>query len=264
MNNNLAYDYNVYNKDNKNTIIYDFTSRKPIVEKAEVDNGTYDNRAGQKKEVYAFRTNEEIKSMIDVYDKHIEEASNSLLRKIACRNKMLFVIGINIGVRASDLRLLTWDFFFEKNLDGSLKFRESYSLRPKKTSKHNKYVNLYFNDTVKKIINWYINMYPIEDIESYVFKSRKTDEPITVNAMWRVIKDAAKEAGIKQNIGSHTLRKTFCYQVYANASDKGKVLIILQNILNHSDQLTTMRYLGLINEDIEDTFDSLNIGLDMI
>lgn len=259
---NLAY--NIYN-NNQDAVIYDFTTRKKLNDKQFVeDNGAYDNRAGKKCEVYAFRTDEEIKAMLDVYDKHIKEASNSLLCKIACRNKMLFIIGINIGVRASDLRLLTWDFFFEKMVDGNLKFRENYSLRPKKTSKYNKYVKLYFNDAVKKIIEWYIDMYPIEDIHGYVFKSRKTTEPISVNAMWRVIKDAAKEAGIEQNIGSHTLRKTFCRRVYDNAVDKGKVLLILQNILNHSDQLTTMRYLGLVNEEIEGTFDGLNIGLDMI
>lgn len=262
--NNLAYNIYNHNNHNDNIIVYDFKARKQIVEQADVDDSPNDNRAGQKKEVYAFRTDDEIKAMIDVYDKHIEASRHNGQLKMACRNKMLFVIGINIGVRASDLRLLTWDFFFEQAADDSLRFRKSYSLRPRKTRKSGKHVNLYFNDAVKKIINWYINLYPIENINDYVFRSRRGNEPITVNGMWRVIKDAAKEAGIEQNVGSHSLRKTFSRRVYDNAQDKSKALVILQNILNHSDQLTTMRYLGLINDEIEETFDDLNIGIDMI
>lgn len=260
---NVAFDI-IDNQNNSNTIIYDFVSRKPINGNPVSEDGTYDNKAGQKKEVYAFRTDDEIKAMINVYNKHIEEATTEKRRGIARRNKMLFIIGINIGVRASDLRLLTWDFFFEKGVDGKLRFRKSYNLRPKKTSKNNKYVQLYFNDSVRKIISWYIDMYPVKDINDYVFKSRNGDGPITVNGMWRVIKDAAKEAGIEQNIGSHTLRKTFCRRVYDKANDKGQALILLQRILNHSSSAVTAAYIGIYNDEIEDAFDDLNLGIDFI
>lgn len=259
---NLAYD--IYNNNN-NAVIYDFTTRKKVSDKLVTkDNGTYDNRAGKKCEVYAFRTDEEIKAMIDVYDKHIKEAADGTPKMIACRNKMLFIIGINIGVRASDLRLLTWDFFFDKGIDGNLRFRKSYSLRPKKTQKTGKYVNLYFNDTVKKIINWYIEQYPIENINDYVFKSRKGNGPITVRAMWDVIKSVAKEAGIEQNIGSHSMRKSWSRRLYDNAKDKSQALVLLQTILNHSSASVTLKYIGILNDEIEEAFDGVNLGFDFI
>lgn len=260
---NVAFDI-IDNNNENNAIIYDFVSRRPINNGIVNEDGTYDNKAGQKKEVYAFRTDEEIKAMIDVYNKHIDEADTNGKRKIACRNKMLFIIGINIGVRASDLRLLTWDFFFEKNIDGSLSFRKNYSLRPKKTSKHNKHVVLFFNESVRKIITWYTEQYPIENINDYVFKSRVGDGAITVNGMWRVIKDAAKEAGIEQNIGTHSLRKSFCRRVYDKANDKGQALVLLQRVLNHSSSAVTAAYLGLYDDEIEDAFDDLNLGIDFI
>lgn len=260
---NVAFDI-IDNKNENNAVIYDFVSRKPINGNPVKDDGTYDNRAGKKCEVYAFRTDEEIKAMIDVYNKHIEEADTNGKRKICCRNKMLFVIGINIGVRASDLRLLTWDFFFEKNIDGSLQFRKSYNLRPKKTQKTGKYVNLYFNDAVKKVISWYIEQYPIENINDYIFKSRVGDGPITVNAMWRVIKDAAKEAGIKQNIGSHSMRKAWSRRLYDNAKDKSQAVVLLQTILNHSSASVTLKYIGILNDEIEEAFDGMNLGFDFI
>lgn len=260
---NVAFDI-IDNKNDSNAVIYDFISRKQINGNPVKDDGTYDNRAGKKCEVYAFRTDEEIKAMIDVYNKHIEEADTNGKRKICCRNKMLFIIGINIGVRASDLRLLTWDFFFEKNLDGSLRFRKSYNLRPKKTQKTGKYVNLYFNDAVKKIISWYVSQYPIENINDYVFKSRKGDGPITVDSMWDIIKTTAKEAGIHQNIGSHSMRKTWSRRLYDNAKDKSQAVVLLQTILNHSSASVTLKYIGILNDEIEEAFDGMNLGFDFI
>lgn len=258
---NTAFDYNKYQH---NAVVYDFTTRKPVSKNTDADNGKYDNKAGKSSEVFAFRTDEEIKAMIDVFDKHIEMAENNNQRMIACRNKMLFIIGINVGVRASDLRLLTWDFFFEKMVDNTLRFRDGYSLRPKKTSKHNKYVQLKFNDAVKKVIKWYVEMYPIDDVKDYVFKSRKGDDAISVRSMWRMIKSAAKEAGIVQNIGTHSLRKSFCRRLYDNAPDKSKALVVLQKILNHSSSLTTLNYIGITSDDMDDAFDNINIGIDWI
>ena len=258
---NIAFDYNKYQH---NAVVYDFATRKPMNKNVNVDNDKYDNKAGKSSEVFAFRTDEEIKAMIDVFDKYIEMAENNNQRMIACRNKMLFIIGINVGVRASDLRLLTWDFFFEKIVDNTLRFRDGYSLRPKKTSKHNKYVQLKFNDAVKKVIKWYVEMYPIDDVKDYVFKSRKGDDAISVRSMWRMIKSAAKEAGITQNIGTHSLRKSFCRRLYDNAPDKSKALVVLQKILNHSSSLTTLNYIGITSDDMDDAFDNINIGIDWI
>lgn len=262
---NVAYDINrnQYYKQN-NIIDFDFRSKKPIVPEPVADDKHYDNRAGKKSEVYAFRTDEEIKAMIDVFNKHIEDAGTPNLKRVACRDKMLFVVGINIGLRASDLRLLTWGFFFEKMPDGSLRFRDSYSLRPKKTARFGKHLNLYFNDAVKKTVNWYISMYPIEQLDDYVFRSRALGEPITVNGMRRMIKTAAKEAGIKQSVGSHSLRKTLGYQMYHNAKNKTEALTLLQAMFGHSSPATTLHYIGVTNEDIENAFNDLNIGIDFI
>ena len=262
---NVAYDINRGQYYRQNNIIdFDFKKKKVVTPEPVVDDKKYDNRAGQKKEVYAFRTDEEIKAMINVFNKHIEEASTPNLKRVACRDKMLFIIGINVGLRASDLRLLTWDFFFEKGNDGELVFRESYNLRPKKTSKRGKYVTLRMNRVVHEIIDWYIDMYPIEDMKDYVFRSRALEEPITVNGMRRMLKTAAKEAGIKQNIGTHSLRRTFCRRVYDNATDKGHALLVLQKILNHSSSAITLNYLGIVQDEMDRVFDNLNIGEDFI
>ena len=219
--------------------------------------------AGKDSEVYAFRTKEEIDAMIEVLDRHIEEAENDNQRQIACRNKLLFIIGMNVGIRASDLRTLKWSFFFDKK-NNDLEFKKFYVLQPMKQRKQKKFVKLFFNQAVKKIINSYISEYPIDDLNGYLFPSRKGDEPIVVQSLWRIIKDTAIEAGIEQNIGSHSLRKSFGFWCWHEAEDKNKALVILQQIFNHSSTQVTARYIGILDDEIEDMFNSIDLGLDMI
>lgn len=217
--------------------------------------------SGESTEVYAFTTKEEIESMINVFNKHIEEAENNNQRQIACRNKMLFLVGINVGIRASDLRTLRFDFF----LNDDYSFKDFYTLQPKKQRKQHKFVKLYFNQTVKKAITDYLSEYPVTDLDTYLFTSRKGTEPISVGSLWRIIKDTAEEAGIKnKNIGSHTLRKTFGYHVWHEAQDKNKALVILCKCFNHSSVATTMHYIGLMDNEISDMFNSIELGYDCL
>lgn len=232
---------------------------------SQTDAKTTKHKNTKSSEVYAFKTKEEIAAMISVLDKHINEAPNDDNRRIAMRNKMLFVIGINIGIRASDLRTLQYKFFI-KSIDenGKPVFNEAYSLCPVKTRKNKKYVHLHFNDAVKTIITQFIEEYPIQSLNDYLFFSRVGDEPMVVRSICRVIKETAIEAGINQNIGSHSLRKSFGFWVWHEADDKEKALVILSYIWNHSSVSTTRKYIGLTSEDAEDVFSNLNLGIDMI
>lgn len=238
--------------------------RKPKYNKdGSVNKSRCNKVSGKDSEVYAFRTKEEISDMLKVFDKHIEEATNDNQKQIAQRNKLLFIIGMNVGIRGSDLRTLKWSFFFDRQ-NGELKFKNFYVLQPMKQRKQKKFVKLFFNQTVKTAINNYIAEYPIENLDSYLFSSRKGNEPITVKALWRIIKDAAIEAGIQQNIGSHSLRKSFGFWCWHQAEDKNKALVILQQIFNHSSTQVTARYIGILDDEIEDMFNSIELGLDMI
>lgn len=216
--------------------------------------------AGVSSEVYPLVSQEEIKSVIDVFNKRIDEAPDENKKQIACRNKMLFLIGINVGLRASDLCSLQYGFFI--NDDGT--FKEFYTLQPKKTRRQKKFVKLYFNQVVKKAISDYIEEYPIQDLNEYLFKSRKGKGYIGEQTLWDIMNKVAIEAGIKQNIGSHSLRKTFGRFVFHNAEDKNKALVVLQTIFNHSSPAVTSRYIGLTDDEVSDVFNNLDLGIDYI
>lgn len=247
----------------KLTLIDGKLNKKPEVrynKDGSVDKRHPNKVAGVSSEVYPLTSEEEIKAVVDVFNKHIEEATNDNKRMIACRNKMLFLIGINLGIRASDLCGLKYNFFM--NEDGT--FKDGYSLKPKKTRKTGKFVKLYFNEAVKKAITNYLEEYPFQDINEYLFKSRKGDGSISERALWKIIVDVVEEAGINRNVGSHTLRKTFGRFVWHNAEDKNKALVILQTIFNHSSPAVTSKYIGLTDEEVSDVFNSLDLGLDYI
>jgi site-specific recombinase XerD len=123
---------------------------------------------------------------------------------------------------------------------------------------------LYFNEVVKKTILEYIEQYPIEDMDGHVFKSREGTGAILERSVWKIIVDAANEAGIEHNVGTHSLRKTFGYHVWHNADDKEKALVMLMVIFNHASVATTKKYIGIMNEEVEDIFNGLNLGLDML
>ncbi len=256
----------IRNHETNNVITLSVIDGK-LVKKPEVrynKDGTIDKRhsnrvSGVSSTVYPFNV-EEIKAVIDVFNNRIEEATNDNQKQIACRNKMLFLIGINVGLRASDLMQLRWSYFYKDDMT----FKKSYVLQPKKQKKTGKFVEIFFNKTVKKAIENYVSDYPIEDLDGYLFKSRKGDNPITERGLWKIIVDASSDANIEKNVGSHSLRKTWARNIYDNAEDKSGALVMLQECLRHSDSLTTLRYIAIMDEEKKDMYESIELGLDLI
>lgn len=254
-------------KQETNNIIKLSIVNGKLAKKSEVKynkDGSIDKRhsnrvSGVSSTVYPFNA-EEVKSIINVFDERINNATNDNQRQIACRNKMLFLIAVNIGLRASDLVQLRWSYFYKDNM----MFKEFYVLQPKKTKKTGKFVKIFFNQTVKKAIENYVNDYPVEDLNSFLFKSRKGDNPITERGLWKIIVDVAEDAGIEKNVGSHSLRKTWARNIYDNAEDKSGALVMLQECLRHSDSLTTLRYISIMDEEKKDMYESIELGLDYI
>ena len=159
----------------------------------------------------------------------IEKFKNELLKK-GSRDYMLFVIGINTGLRISDILPLK-----VKDVKGT-----HIKILEKKTSKAKRFK---INPYLRKEIDRYIDGMNDDD---YLFPSRKGNKPITRVQAYRILNDVAEKLGIDE-VGTHTLRKTFGYHHYQQNKD----VAILQEIFNHSAPSITLRYIG-INADIID------------
>ncbi|UAL46819.1 site-specific integrase [Sutcliffiella horikoshii] len=155
------------------------------------------------------------------------------------RNYMLFVLGINSGLRISDILKL-------KVRDGR---RPYFSLRETKTRKQKR---LDFTPLLKRELSKYCE--GKEDYE-YLFPSRKgVNQPLGRSAAYKILKDAAQHVGLEE-IGTHTLRKTFGYHFYRQTKDTA----LLQEIFNHSEAKITLRYIGINQDSIDKAMKNFNL-----
>ena len=168
-----------------------------------------------------------------IRDKRKIKQVKSILKKTGFRNYLMFLLGINSGLRISDiLKLKVKDV---KNVD----FIE---IKEQKTQKYKRFP---ITNCYKPLLDKYTeDMYP----EDWLFNSKKGNHSITRIQAYRIISRACRKAGITNKIGTHTLRKTFGYHFYQEKKD----VALLQTIFNHSTPTVTLRYIG-INQDMIDS-----------
>lgn len=156
------------------------------------------------------------------------------------RDKLLFVMGINNGLRAGDLlKIKVGDV-------RHLKVKQVHQIIESKTKKKNVLV---INKAVRKALDNYFAQGDHED-QHFLFRSRKgANSPLSVQAVHGLINKWTLDLHIKGNFGSHSLRKTWGYQQRVMHSVGFDVIA---KRYNHSDPKTTMRYLGINDEEVHE------------
>ncbi len=161
------------------------------------------------------------------------EVVKRILKEHGSRDFLMFLLGINCGLRISDiLKLKVCDVLNKDYIE----------LKEQKTKKYKK---IPITNSFKSVLKDYILG---KSSDEWLFASQKGDKPITRVQAYRIISQACQEAGITTRIGTHTLRKTFAYHFYKEKKD----IALLQSLLNHSSPSITLRYIG-INQDIIDS-----------
>lgn len=157
------------------------------------------------------------------------------------RDLLLFTFGINSSLRISDILRIKV---------GDVRNKDVLTLREQKTGKAKKFrLNQSIVAAVKTLV-------PAEaSDDAPLFPSRKGSAPISRVQAYRVLNEAAKRAGIDCEIGTHTLRKTFAYHAYKAGVD----LAVIQSVLNHSSQRETLRYIGIVQDDIDNAYINVNL-----
>lgn len=159
------------------------------------------------------------------------------LKKNGTRDYLMFLTGINSGMRVSDIVKLNVNDV--RNSNGTMK--EHITIIEKKTKKLKKFPLC--NNLLVEMEKYTRNLEQGE----YLFKSRKgKNKPITTTQAYRIIVNAGERVGIK-NIGTHTMRKSFGYHHYQQFKD----VALLQNIFNHYSPSTTLRYIGINQDNID-------------
>ena len=159
-----------------------------------------------------------------------------ILSKQNQRNLLFFTIGTNCGLRISDiLRLNVCD----------VRDKTYIQIVEKKTGKFKKFP---INTKLKPMLEEYIkNKSSNEPLFTTIFGNR-----LERVAAYYIIKNACKKAGLEERVGTHTMRKTFGYHHYKQNKD----VAILQKIFNHSSPQITMRYIGIDQDQIDQSYEN--------
>lgn len=152
------------------------------------------------------------------------------------RNYVLFMVGIHTSLRISDILKLR-----VRDVQGT-----HLNVVEQKTGKKKRII---LRPKLRKVLSEYCKG---KKPNEYLFPSRKRTKsgarkPITRQAADKILKDAAKAIGYRDRIGTHSMRKTFAYQFYKKTGDVAS----LQKILNHRDQNTTLIYIGIEQDMID-------------
>lgn len=154
--------------------------------------------------------------------------------------ELIFVVGLNTSLRVSD---------FTRFRVRDLRGREYAQIDAKKTGKE---ARILINPAARKEIN---RLLAGRNADEWAFQSREKDKrtsahkPITRQRVYQIINYVARKAGIQERIGCHTLRKSFGFHYYKMTGD----VVSLQRILGHSNRRDTLVYIGVIQDEIDES-----------
>lgn len=200
-----------------------------------------------------------IKDMSDIF-----RISEFLVGQRRYRDNMLFIVGINFGLRVSDLLVLK----FSDLINPDCSFRDSFAIIEKKTSntrktKKNRYISI--NSAVVEAITLYLENTSGVRLSDYLFRSESNrgsnqNKPIHRNSVDRILKGIGDDLDLRAHMSTHTLRKTFGYHQMVMSGNDPRKLLLLQKIFGHSTSAMTLDYIGITTEEIEDAYRNLNLG----
>lgn len=166
----------------------------------------------------------------------IQDMKWSLKRHCSERDYILFLLGINTGLRVGDLLRLNV---------ADIKGKKKVTIREGKTRKPR---TIYLSNIYDELAG-YIKTLPET---SWLFPSRKGDGPISRVQVYRQLVKAGDMVDIPEGIGTHTMRKTFGYWHYKQFKDVAE----LQMIFNHAHPKVTLTYIGILEEEVENNLKS--------
>ena len=202
-----------------------------------------------------------MKTVEPIRDNKTIKNMRAILKSQSTRNELLFILGINVGLRISDILKLKVRDLTKLNTKAPKDYVIITEIKTRKTKK------FYIGDIVKKVIENYMKENDNPGFDTYIFLSRKgINMPITRQQAYRIINNAAESLGIVERndqgnlihgeIGTHTLRKTFGYHSFQN----GTSLELLMDLFNHSSKTQTLRYIGITEEQKKDVYLKSNLG----
>ncbi len=172
--------------------------------------------------------------VMPIRDKQKIKEMKQILRKQSERNYILFMIGINTALRISDILPLR-----VRDVKGP-----KMMVLEQKTGKIR---TISINPKLRIALDKYIKGKPNNE---YLIKSRNGDnQPIHRNTAYEILRKAGQEVGLNA-IGTHSMRKTFGYDLYQKTKD----IEAVRKIMRHSTADYTRVYIGIEDDYIDELY----------
>ena len=125
----------------------------------------------------------------------------------------------------------------------------------KKEQKTSKIRTISFNESVKTKLQILYELLGSPDINTLIFVNTRTGNPYTREYINRRLKYFKMKYNLKiKHFSTHTFRKTFGRQVYDSMGQSHKALMRLNRVFRHSDAATTLRYIGINDDEISEVY----------
>lgn len=168
------------------------------------------------------------------------------LRDHSGRDYLLFVLGINTGMKINEILEIT----VASVLDDNGKIKEFYE----HCDENEELTQVYLNQKVRTALQEYLKDSKVLEGQ-FLFLSPKTKKPITRQQAHRIIHDAVESAGLIGKYGASSMRKTFGYHAYK----QGVSLALIQKHYHHSSPSETLKYIGITKENTFKTIIDVNL-----
>ena len=158
----------------------------------------------------------------------------------------IWKIGVNTALRISDLLALTMANV--KSLDP---IHPTLKLKEQKTGKFRKIV---INQAALAVMQRRLEEHPkhkwLFQSEALNLGKRHPAQAINRRSVSRVFEHVGQCIAPKVALGTHSMRKTRGYAMHS----AGRSIESIAKVLNHSSPAVTMRYIGLVQQDIDDSY----------
>lgn len=176
----------------------------------------------------------------------VQNVINQLTTDGNFRFVMVIAIGCFAGLRIKDILRLKWSDLLNKEV---LEIRES---------KTGKVRRITLNLTLKNIVKDCHARSNIPSIENQIFINRISTKTISVQYVNRILHKIFSRYDIKgRNNSSHSLRKSFARRCWEKSGCSDQGLILVSEMLAHSNTALTRRYIGLEDAQFEDMYKNL-------
>ena len=183
----------------------------------------------------------------------VSEAFNGVF---AVRNQSLFMLGVSVGGRISELLALKVNDVWQNGKPVSDLLFDLRIVKGKEVSRAVP-VNVDGRQAIENIIAWHTEIFGEVKPTRPLFPSRKGQgsQTMTRISAHRDLKNAFEAAGLNGKLGTHSLRKSYAQRLYEQTND----IYAVQEMLGHKSVVTTQRYLGVNYASVRDASEAMSV-----